>query len=89
MAAIKKRSASLMEKRNNILPRSERMEDLLLEDQGAEGPNEILADMNDLESLVLMGEEVGDPDIGVLAQQKEELIDDVIDLKNPAVAAEF
>ena len=90
MAAIKKRSASLMEKRtNNILPGSGQFEDMLLEDQRAENSNEILAEMNDLDGLVLMGDEVGDPDLGVLAQQEEELIEEVIDLKNPAVAAEF
>ena len=79
-----------MEKRtNNILPRSGQMEDLLLENHRAEKPNEILAEMNDLEGLVLIEDEVGDPDIGVLVQQEEELIDDVIDLKNPALAAEL
>ncbi|MCI0609011.1 MAG: hypothetical protein L0Z71_08120, partial [Anaerolineae bacterium] len=90
LAAIKRRSASLMEKRtNNIMSGSEGMEDLLLEDHRAENPNEMLTGLNDLEGLVIMGDEVGDPDIGVLAQQEEELIDDVLDLKNPAVAAEL
>lgn len=65
------------------------MEDLLLKDHRAESPNEMLAEMNDLEDLVLVGDEMGDPDIGVLVQQEEELIDDVIDLKNPALAAEL
>ena len=65
------------------------MEDLLLENHRAENPNEMLAEMNDLEGLVLIGDEMGDPDIGVLVQQEEELIDDVIDLKNPALAAEL
>ena len=79
-----------MEKRtNNILSGSGQFEDMLLEDQRAENSNEILAEMNDLDGLVLIGDEVGDPDLGVLAQQEEELIDDVLDLKNPAVAAEL
>ena len=90
MAAIKKRSASLIEKRtNNLLPRSEQMEDLLLEDPRAETSKEMLAKMTDLEGLVLIEDEVGDPDLGALAQQEEELLDDVLDLKNPAVAAEL
>jgi RNA polymerase primary sigma factor len=91
MAAIKKRSGFSMEKRtNSILSDSGQFEEMLLEDQRAESPNELLAEMNDLEGLVLMGDEVGDPDIGVLVQQEEELIDDdVLDLKNPAVAAEL
>ena len=90
MAVIKKRSVSVMEKRtNNSIPRSERLENMFLEDERAEGPNEMLVDMNDMEGLVIMGDEVGDPDVGVLAQQEEELIDDVLDLKNPAVAAEL
>ena len=91
LAAIKKRSASLMEKRtNNIIPQSEQLEDMLLEDQRAENPNDILVDMNEIEGLVIMGDEVGDPDIVVLARQEEELIDDdIIDLKNPVIAAEL
>ena len=90
MAAIKKRSALSMEKRtNNILPGSRQFEEMLLGDQRAEDPNEMLVEMNDLESLVLMGDEVGDPDIGMLAQQEELIDDDVIDLKNPEVAAEL
>ena len=90
MAAIKKRTASVIEKRtNNILPHSEQMEDLLLEDPHAETSKAMLAKMTDLEGLVLIEEEVGDPDIGALAQQEEELLDDVLDLKNPAVAAEL
>jgi hypothetical protein len=37
-----------------------------------------------------MGDEVGDPDISLLAQQEDELFEeDVIDLKNPEVAAEL
>ena len=74
MAAIKKRSVSLMEKRtNNMLPRSGQVDDLLLEDNRAENSNEILVEMNDLEGLVVIGDEMGDPDIGVLVQQEEEL----------------
>jgi RNA polymerase primary sigma factor len=52
--------------------------------------NGILAEENGLQDLVLMGDEVGDPDISLLAQQEDELFEeDVIDLKNPEVAAEL
>ena len=79
-----------MEKRtNNILPRSKQMEDLLLDSQRADSSKEMLAEMTDLEGLVLIADEVGDPDIGALAQQEEELLDDVLDVKNPEVAAEL
>src|SRR5215510_5121758 len=91
MAVIKKRSVSVMEKRtNNLISQSEQLEDMLLEDQRAGNPNDMLVDMNDMDGLVIMGDEVGDPDIVVLARQEEELIhDDVIDLKNPVIAAEL
>src|SRR5512138_2360570 len=40
--------------------------------------------------LVLMVDEVGDPDLSMLAQQEDELLeDDLVDLKNPEVAAEL
>src|SRR5512134_1394662 len=49
-----------------------------------------LAEENGIKDLVLMGDEVGDPDISMLVQQENELLeDDVIDLKNPEVAAEL
>lgn len=49
-----------------------------------------LNEENGLKELVLMGDEVGDPDISMLAQQENELLeDDTIDLKNPEVAAEL
>src|SRR5512134_719606 len=49
-----------------------------------------LAEENGIKDLVLMGDEVGDPDISMLVQQENELLeDDLIDLKNPEVAAEL
>ena len=43
-----------------------------------------------LKDLVLMGDEVGDPDISLLVQQENEILeDDTLDLKNPEVAAEL
>ena len=91
MAVSKKQSAEEMEERaNDLIWRPDDVRDALFEDSRAENPNEMLAEMNDLAELVLIGDEVGDPDISVLAQQEEELIDDdVIDLKNPDMAAEL
>jgi RNA polymerase primary sigma factor len=49
-----------------------------------------LPEENGIKDLVLMGDEVGDPDITLLAQQEDELLeDDFIDIKNPEVAAEL
>jgi RNA polymerase primary sigma factor len=49
-----------------------------------------LADENGIKDLVLMGDEVGDPDISMLAQQEDELLEEeLIDIKNPEVAAEL
>jgi len=59
-----------------------------LEEVLAEETNETLADMNGFADLALLGDEVGDPDASVLAQQ-EEPDDEPIDLKNPEVAAEL
>ena len=89
MAAIKKRSASLEKRTNNLNPRHGDADDMLLEEHQVDNPNEMLLDVDDLPGLALMEDEVGDPDIGVLVHQDEELLDDVIDLKNPLVAAEL
>src|SRR5215216_3983785 len=52
--------------------------------------DEAVADQNAFPEAALMGDEVGDPDASVLAQDEaEDLFDDVIDLKNPEVAAEL
>jgi RNA polymerase primary sigma factor len=58
----------------------------------AENPNGNgkFAEETSLKELVLMGDEVADPDINMLAQQENEFIeDDVISIKNPEVAAEL
>lgn len=55
-----------------------------------ENSNGKFADENGLKDLVLMGDEVADPDISMLVQQENEFLeDDVIDIKNPEVAAEL
>ncbi len=44
----------------------------------------------DPQKMVLIGDEVADPDVSLLAQQEEEPFeDDLTDLKNPAIAAEI
>jgi RNA polymerase primary sigma factor len=49
-----------------------------------------LGEENGLEDLVLIGDEVGDPDVNMLVQQENELFEeDILDLKNPEVAAEL
>ena len=55
----------------------------------AENSNGDLNEENGLKDLVLMGDEVGDPDISLLAQQEELIDDEPLDLKNPEVAAEL
>ncbi len=59
-----------------------------LSESRTDDPNE-LDEMNELTDLNMMGDEVGDPDENILAQQEEEPLDDVLDLKNPIVAAEM
>ena len=57
---------------------------------GTKNSNGELKEENGLKDLVLMGDEVGDPDISMLVQQENEILeDDVLDLKNPEVAAEL
>src|SRR5215207_1141245 len=90
MAAIKKRSALLEKRTNNLNPRHGDVDDMLLDEHQVDNPNEMLVDVNELPGLALMEDEVDDPDIGVLVHQEDELLDeDVIDLKNPLVAAEL
>jgi RNA polymerase primary sigma factor len=55
-----------------------------------EHSNGKLGDENGLKEMELMGDEVGDPDITMLAQQEDELLkEDTIDFKSPEVAAEL
>jgi RNA polymerase primary sigma factor len=55
----------------------------------AKNSNENLKEETSLKDLVLMGDEVGDPDISMLVQQENEILgDEPIDLKHPEVAAD-
>ena len=87
---VKKRS-SQKEKRKTkvreILPRAKHMS---WKEPRVENSNGKFAEESSLKELVLMGDEVADPDINMLAQQENEFLeDDVIDIKNPEVAAEL
>jgi RNA polymerase primary sigma factor len=56
----------------------------------AEPSGDQFAEETSLKDLVLMGDEVADPDINMLAQQENEFVeDDPINIKNPEVAAEL
>ena len=60
-----------------------------LDESRSEDAND-LDEMNGLTDLNMAGDEMGDPDENPLAQQQdEEPLDDVLDLKNPIVAAEM
>jgi len=88
---MKKRSTVPKEKyKSHSTPHVLQAQGRLSEDYRAEDPNEVLVDMNSLSELVLIGDEVGDPDASVLAQQEEEnLEENGLDLKDPRVAAEL
>ena len=51
--------------------------------------NDLLEETNGIVNEAVLGDEVGDPDIGVLSQQEDEdLEDDLLDVKNPHIASE-
>jgi RNA polymerase primary sigma factor len=59
-------------------------------DSPVEDLNELLDETNGIVDAALLVDEVGDPDISVLSQQEEEnLEEDLLDIKNPHVAAEL
>ena len=59
-------------------------------DSNIEDVNEMLEAMTHVPETALNGDEVGDPDIGVLAQQEEEnLEEEPLNLQNPHVLAEL
>jgi len=89
MVVLKKRSAAAKERRKiKVKPRPPRWKRVLLQEPIPEESNGMLVDENGFPDLVLTGDEVGDPDASVLAQQEEEL-EEEIDLKSPEVAAEL
>jgi len=89
MVEKKKRSAVAKERRKIIIKArpSHGKRDVSDEDI-PEKPNPLLAEENGFPDIALIGDEVGDPDASVLAQQEEDL-DDEIDLKRPEVVTEL
>ena len=87
--ALKKRSPQKEKRRSKDKPETPPGKNPAREELRGENSNGNLKEENGLKDLVLMGDEVGDPDISLLVQQESELLeDDPIDLKNPEVAAE-
>jgi RNA polymerase primary sigma factor len=87
---VKKRSSQKEKRKTKVKPSVPRAKDSAWQEDGAKNSNGKLKEENGLKDLVLMGDEVGDPDISMLVQQENELLeDDTIDLKNPEVAAEL
>jgi hypothetical protein len=77
-------------RKTKVKPLSPRAKNAERSEAHPQSSNGMLAEENGLQDLVLMGDEVGDPDISLLAQQEDELLEeDVIDIKNPEVAAEL
>ncbi len=87
---VKKRSSPKDKRKTKVKPLPLRARKSARSEPAEANSNGKLADENGLKDLVLMGDEVGDPDIGMLAQQEDELLEeDILDLKNPEVAAEL
>ena len=87
---VKKRASLQKEKRKlKMKPRPPRERQARFEESLLGNPSEVLADMNELTELALMGDEVGDPDASVLVQQEELLEEEPLDLHSPQLAAEL
>lgn len=87
MVVKKKRSIIAKEKRKTkVQPRPPRLKRVRLEEETL--AEEARVEENGFHELALIGDEVGDPDASALAQQEEELDDD-LNLKSPEVAAEL
>jgi RNA polymerase primary sigma factor len=87
---VKKRSSQKEKRKTKVKEPLPRAKNMSWKEPRLENSNGQLAEENHLKELVLMGDEVADPDLNMLAQQENEFIeDDVIDIKNPEVAAEL
>ena len=88
---LKKSASSQKEKRKvKVKPLVPHAKEAVWEKPRPKNMDGVLGEENSLQELVLMGDEVGDPDMSILAQQEDEsLEDEVIDLKDPEVAAEL
>ena len=88
--AVKKRASLKKEKRKiKMKPRPPRERQAQFDESLLGNPSEVLADMNELTELALLGDEVGDPDASVLVQQEELLEEEPLDLHSPQLAAEL
>jgi RNA polymerase primary sigma factor len=82
-----KRSTLFEKPATKIKPRPH---ERLFEDSHTENPNEFLLEMNDMAEVAFIGDEVGDPDASILSQQvSEDLDEDILELKDPHIAAEL
>jgi RNA polymerase primary sigma factor len=88
MVVKKKRSAMPKEKRKVIVKAHAPRAEHAAMDEALSDELKPLMEENGFPDLALIGDEVGDPDASVLAQQEDEL-DDELDLKSPEVAAEL
>ena len=87
---VKKRSSQKEKRKTKGKQPQPRANDTPRTQSREKNSNGKLKEENGLKELVLMGDEVGDPDISILVQQETELLeDDPINLKNPEVAAEL
>src|SRR5687768_3103499 len=87
---VKKRSSQKEKRKTRGKPLLPRAKGSSLQENDAKNDNGQLKEENGLKDLVLMGDEVGDPDISMLVQEETELLEeDTLDLKNPEVAAEL
>ena len=87
---VKKRSSQKEKRKTQAKPPLPRADSQEGQEPNTKNSNEKMKRENGFKDLVFMGDDVGDPDISILAQQESELLDDEpIDLKNPEVAAEL
>jgi RNA polymerase primary sigma factor len=87
---VKKRSSQKEKRKTKAKPSLPRAKSQEWQESNTKNSNGNLKEENGFKDLVLMGDEVGDPDISMLVQQENELLEDEpLDLKNPQVAAEL
>src|SRR5689334_8242930 len=87
---LKKRSSHKERPKTKVKPPVPHVKHPSRKEPRGENSNGKFSDENGLKEFVLMGDEVAEPDINMLAQQENEFIeDDIIDIKNPEVAAEL
>ena len=87
---LKKRSSQKPKRKIKSRETLPRAKDALRQESKSGNSKDKFAEENTLKDLVLMGDEVADPDISMLNQQENEFVEEeVIDIRNPEVAAEL